>query len=260
MALPLSPAECYNPHDARCAQCAHIEMAFGACPVLGHTEFDRIIGAITGWGMYTCLLIPLLALALRRTSWLWAGFTPIWAIILSSILQSNIPSIRPAGCCSLGEQSCGMPSGHCMTAYSTFYFILLARIRKYKRRAQHQQQQEEIAWVKALWMVIVGVFMCVQFMMAYGRVAIHYHTKPQVFWGFTVGMCIGFAWYATVLCLFGPRVGPWLERKWACLGVVDDWNHPKQQQDAAALLASDVSSNSSLDGFRESATEELVVQ
>ncbi|KAH9259176.1 hypothetical protein BASA81_002796 [Batrachochytrium salamandrivorans] len=206
------PNECYNPQDARCTQCPDIELKIGACPALADNEFDRVIGHLTAWGMYLCYLIPVVAVGLRRTTWLYWSLAPLLASGVAGYLQSTLISIRPAGCCMAGEQSCGMPSGHCTTAYATLVFALLIC---------HRQGLDGVPW----WKLMVGaVFLTIQLLMAYGRVAIYYHTVDQVVWGIVAGAAVALVWFVLVLVGIGPRLGPWLERKLACIGLKDDWN------------------------------------
>lgn len=231
----LSLQECYNPRDALCVHCSKFELGLGTCSIMGRSEMDRNIGFLTAWGMVTCFFIPIFAVFLRKSSWLWSGLNCIIAFAIASILQKIIPSPRPAGACLQNEYSCGMPSGHCTTAYAVFFFILFYLARDVKRNGIKKRLTP---W-GIVWSCIVIVFMITQLLMAYGRYITYYHTLAQVGWGFFAGLVIGGVCYVTVLLFWAPRVGPWLERKLVRIGFQDDWNYlhgkPVQQRDVATV-------------------------
>jgi hypothetical protein len=216
--------QCYNPNSPLCSSCSQIELILGTCLALGNSDADKGLGFITGWGMFACFWIIIFGVVSSRTSWFWAGFAPIWGIIVGSICQALVPSIRPPGACMYGGTSCGMPSGHCSTAYACASYLLLAISCKIYKNGFSKFITKYKSPLNFTWFCTVCIFLCIQLLMAFGRVVIYYHTIEQVGYGFLTGVLIGGFWFLLVHFFFGPTVGSWMVRKLTCLKIKDDWN------------------------------------
>lgn len=160
---------------------------------------------------------------------MWAGFSPLWGIILAYILQSTIPSIRPPGACTANGSDCGMPSGHVITAYSTITFLFFMWGRDLKLLGVQACLAYIMTPLGFLSFLVIGTFVMIQILMPVGRIYIKYHTEAQVGFGVLTGFLVGATWFVVVLYVVGKYVGPWMEKKLSCLGVNDDWTHTGEQ-------------------------------
>jgi len=222
----LALSACFNPVSVNCSVCSPTEMTLGTCTVLADSPAQANLGAVTAWGMFLCFLILPAGLITRRTRLLWAGLTPIWGIILAAILQDTIPSIRPIGACMGIGVTCGMPSGHVITSYSTISFLFLMWGRDLRLKGLKQCISDMSTFFGVFLILIVSAFVTIQILMPVGRVFIKYHTSAQVGFGVLTGCLIGAFWFLLVLKFLGPKLGPWMERRLCCN---DDWTHAGEQ-------------------------------
>jgi len=220
----LALSECANPLASTCSACSPIEITLGTCGVLADSQLEANVGLVTAWGMFVCFLIPVVGVIVRRTRIIYAGLTPIIAIICAAVLQATIPSRRPVGACMGQGSSCGMPSGHVITSYATVAFLFLMWARDIKLKGARRCISELLSPFGIALSIVVGGFVVVQLLMPVGRVMIKYHTPEQVGLGVLVGTMIGTAWFIIVLKFVGLRLGPFLERKLAYFGFQDDWS------------------------------------
>jgi hypothetical protein len=239
----LSPAACINPLSPNCSVCTSTELTLGTCGALADNFQEARLGLVTAWGMFVCFLIPIIGFLTRRTRIVWAGFAPLIAIIIAAILQEAVPSVRPPGACMADGTTCGMPSGHVITAYATITFLFCMWGRDLVLDGVRACFGQLFTLYGIMMFFVVGAFVIVQILMPLGRFYLKYHTEAQVGFGVLTGVLIGLTWFLIVLKFVGPKVGPWLEKHLKCLRVYDDWNASNRKVDlpthTAALASTD---------------------
>jgi membrane-associated phospholipid phosphatase len=190
--------------------------------VLADTWFGAVIGGITGYGVYFCFTIIVAGLILRRMRLIWLGLAPVWGALFGEIFQAFIPDARPPGACMTHAGTCGMPSGHVMTAYATLVFLFCLWLTEIQAVGLSTFLLQDIQpSMAAIFGSTVFIFTLVQVLMPFGRVLIYYHTVAQVIVGVFAGSAVGLTWFALVSALIAPSLRPFLS-KVDC--IYDDWN------------------------------------
>jgi membrane-associated phospholipid phosphatase len=228
------PERCENPLSKKCAECWNIDLFLGTCTVLAENWGEQFVGSITAYGMYFSFLILPLGFIVRRSAVIWAGFTPLWGIMVAAILQSTIPNPRPIGACAgFWGNSCGMPSGHVTTSYCTLSFLMLMFVRAVRSKGPLSNRLRDVDCKQPKYIIgylVLAIFLLVQMLMPLGRIYLHYHTPAQTGFGVLTGMAIGIMWFSIVLTFLGPRIGPWLETSFNVVNFRDDWTEQGKQQ------------------------------